>query len=568
MSARKREDHSHSPSLEPKKKAKTKVEIALSGSHDEVLQFDAKALIDANRPQDEVCKLPETDHPIAEAAGKALPAPFTEIQLDITVISSSGDGLSWDPDTKQVYVVPFTAPGDTVIAKVIKHLPNRHYTLTDFVKVIKASPLRDDSLIRCKYFQTCSGCQFQMLPYETQLSHKKTIIERAYQNFSGLDPALVPAVRSTIGSTLQYGYRTKLTPHFDGPPGYRRRRGKGKSGENAPVFQEVPPIGFMQKGMRKTIDIEDCPIGTDAVRLGMKAERTRVAAEINTYKRGATLLLRESTKKIERTAGEDGTTGQEPVDPTVVREYHPDYVLEKKCVTDPKLKTTEYIDSYIFENSAGAFFQNNNSILPTFTKYIRDNAFLASPEQRRPPFLIDAYCGSGLFTVILSSTFLFSTGIDISPESIHAAVRNAQRNHSLNANFQTADAAALFASIVQDGDDTVVVIDPPRKGCDEAFLRQLAAFGPARILYVSCNVHTQARDVGFLINDLGSAGLIDQDKGGATYEIESLQGFDFFPQTSHVESVAVLNKVKMRKDQEAGEVGTTTVGEAAEEGKP
>ena len=79
-----------------------------------------------------------------------------------------------------------------------------------------------------------------------------------------------------------------------------------------------------------------------------------------------------------------------------------------------------------------------------------------------------------------------------------------------------------------------MVIDPPRKGCDESFLKQLLNFGPRRVVYVSCNVHTQARDVGVLVRGM--------DGPGTRYEIESLRGFDFFPQTSHVEGVAVLSR--------------------------
>lgn len=96
-----------------------------------------------------------------------------------------------------------------------------------------------------------------------------------------------------------------------------------------------------------------------------------------------------------------------------------------------------------------------------------------------------------------------------------------------------ADAPELFKSVEFPHDKTVVVIDPPRKGCDESFLNQLLKFAPRRVVYVSCNVHTQARDVGVLV----------MGKDGVKYEIESLRGFDFFPQTGHVEGVAVLNRV-------------------------
>jgi tRNA (uracil-5-)-methyltransferase len=373
-----------------------------------------------------------------------------------------------------------------------------------------------------------------MLDYETQLKHKKTIVEKAYKNFSQLPPELLPVIEDTIGSPLQYGYRTKLTPHFDGPPGYvskaDRQRGVKK------YFEDVPNIGFMEKGRRITLDIEDCPIGTDAVRMGMEFERLRVSKELNKYQRGATILLRESTKRL---PNDDPDASESPKDTIkVVTPKHTDF---KTCITDNNATSTEYIDDFVFTSIAGSFFQNNNSILPAFTQYIRDHIIPPESESSIQPkikYLIDAYSGSGLFTITLSSLFATSIGIDISNASIISARENAKLNKlpPSQCKFIDADAAELFKSVTYPKDETVVVIDPPRKGCDESFLSQLLKFGPRRVVYVSCNVHTQARDVGALVRGL--------EDGGTRYKVESLRGFDFFPQTGHVEGVAVLSRVE------------------------
>ncbi|OJD37725.1 trna methyltransferase [Diplodia corticola] len=529
------------------KKQKQEKESVLKteGTHEEVLLKDVEALL--------------RKHSINDASGEAnpgqqpsLPDPFTEIELTVQEISSTGDGLALAPNSNQVFVVPFTSPGDKVRAKVIKHFTKQGYTLTDFVQVISPGHIRDDSLVKCKYFASCSGCQFQMLPYEAQLVHKRTIVEKAYKNFSDLAPELIPQVADTIGSPLQYGYRTKLTPHFDGPPG--KKRSDGRKGIRR-TFAEVPPIGYMKKGTRHTIDIEDCPIGTDAVRMGMQSERKRVAAELDKYTKGATILLRESTKRIPK----DPAAPPPAPRPDAVLEDRGAHYHEKTCVTDQKGRSTEYIDDFQFENPAGAFFQNNNSILPTFTQYIRDHILPPAstdtdtdPGSRRPPIkhLIDAYSGSGLFTITLSQMFAKSLGIDIAASSIASASTNAALNGLAadHAAFIAADAANLFASITFPARETAVVIDPPRKGCDDLFLRQLLRYSPERVVYVSCNVHTQARDVGVLVNGMegvdGGFGV-----GGGVYEIESLVGFDFFPQTGHVEGVAVLRR---RKEGEGG----------------
>lgn len=578
------------------KRQKKAAKSSSEGSTEDVLLHDVKQLLQKIknvRPEsDEISTVPHASDPVDSAA---LPERFSEIEVTVADISSTGDGIGFADESKlHVYVVPFTVPGDRVKAKVIHHSPAANNSVTDLVEVLKPGPERKDDLIKCQYFGKCAGCQFQMLPYDIQLRHKRRIVEKAYRNFSSLPPELVPAVQDTIGSPLQYGYRTKLTPHFDGPPGSNSR--KRRRDPNPPVFDEVPPIGFMMKGRGKTMDIEDCPIGTNAVREGIKAERKRVIDHIKSYRKGATLLLRESTRRVPKEAKESvkplestsqlsvGNTNLSPdeaqdesaapvdasndgvpqpteavkLQDTQCQESHTSfdektesaYVETKTCVTDSNATATEYIDIYTFKNTAGAFFQNNNSILPGFTSYIRDSLRShqapstsapssplpsESPSRTQLKYLIDAYCGSGLFTITLSSLFTASTGIDIADASISAARINASTNNIPNATFVTADASHLFSQITYPSDKTAVIIDPPRKGCDTAFLDQLLRFGPQTIVYVSCNVHTQARDVGVLVRGA-------EDERGARYEIKSLRGFDFFPQTGHVEGVAILEK--------------------------
>ena len=549
------------------KRQKLASEPINDGSNEVVLLADIKTLLSQRGTLEKARQRGDGTGDGKETLSYSPPERFTHVEVKISDLSSTGDGLGLSSTSDHVYVVPFTVPGDLVQAKVINTFPQAHYTLTDFVKVITPAPQRDDSLAKCPYFAKCAGCQIQMLPYELQLQHKKIIVEKAYRNFSGLTPNVIPAVDETIGSPLQYGYRTKLTPHFDGPPGSMTRKAKRSDPSVRKGFEDVPPIGFQLKGTRKTIDIEDCPIGTDAVRKGMKTERKRVREEIANYTKGATILLRESTLRKLRTQTEqeksftslnqgghkDASTETEPSSHTANEnnrepseanvksscpEYTP-YIEEKICITDQRAISTEYIDDLEFRNTAGAFFQNNNSILPKFTDYIRQRIIPGSLDGNEKPikYLIDAYCGSGLFTITLSSLFSSSMGIDIAGASVLSARENAVANNVSNASFMTADASKLFEQVTYPPEKTAVMIDPPRKGCDDPFLQQLLNFGPRRIVYVSCNVHTQARDVGVLVE-----GLRD-----CRYEIESLQGFDFFPQTGHVEGVAILARTPANK---------------------
>jgi len=124
--------------------------------------------------------------------------------------------------------------------------------------------------------------------------------------------------------------------------------------------------------------------------------------------------------------------------------------------------------------------------------------------------------------------------VDISPPGINQAKLNGVANgFSKNQlEFVLGNAEKIFEKIDLPADDTSMIIDPPRKGCDEAFLNQLLEFKPKRIVYISCNVHTQARDLDYIL----------RDKRGKGYKVDSLSGFDFFPQTYHVEGCAVLTR--------------------------
>lgn len=516
------------------KKAKVERKDKASG-FDEVLQADIYQLLKRNRPEAD-------QNGDNSPAQPTLPQTFTEIDVTVSEISSTGDGLALSENADHVFVVPFTVPGDKVRVKVIRHHPALSYSVTDFLSVIEPGPKRNDALIGCGYFSKCSGCQLQMMSYEDQLEHKRRIVEKAYANFSGLIPELVPTIGETFPSPMQYGYRTKLTPHFANGAGRRKKQ----EAQEDPAKVEVPAIGFTYKNRRTDLDIEDCPLGTDVVRLGLKSERKRVAENIRSYKKGATLLMRESTSRIPKTAPTDSeakinnglvpTPGADTGD--VIRVERENYIEEKRCITDNNATSVEFIDDYVFGNKAGAFFQNNNSILSGFTEFIRSQAMPPGNDEDSKPikYLLDAYSGSGLFTITLSPLFKSSLGVDVAGDSIISARENAKANELPNTGFAAADAAVLFKDVPYPPDQTLLVIDPPRKGCSEDFIKQMLDYKPRRVVYVSCNVHTQARDVAVMVQG-------DETKN-VRYEIESIRGFDFFPQTGHVEGVAILNRTE------------------------
>ena len=225
---------------------------------------------------------------------------------------------------------------------------------------------------------------------------------------------------------------------------------------------------------------------------------------------------------------EPGTSGQAPGE-------------EKKiCVTDHRATVRERVGDMLFEYTAGNFFQNNNSILVPLTSYVRDAIFALAA----PTHLVDAYCGSGLFSVMLSPHFEKVRGIELSADGIRASQANAALNGipPSKISFMEGDAAHIFDTVADfPRAQTALIIDPPRKGSDERFIDQLVRFGCATVAYVSCNVHTQARDVGMILRKS------EAKMEGEKYVIESIRGFDLFPQTAHVESVAVLKLVDAEK---------------------
>ena len=272
-----------------------------------------------------------------------------------------------------------------------------------------------------------------------------------------------------------WAYRSKITPHFQKP-----RDGK------------IGPIGFLIANRRQQIlDVPDCPIAMEPINEALPAIRQDVRDRANRYKRGATLLLRASG--------------------------------DNRVITDPTEIATETVGELSFRFPAGDFFQNNPFILPAFTSYVREQAAAGGAR-----FLVDAYCGSGLFTLTAAAAFEHATGIEVSEGSITWAKQNASDNGIENCEFLAGDVEDLFAQVTYTGAETSVVIDPPRKGSSPEFLSQLFRFAPRSVVYVSCNPATQMRDLKLFTE--------------AGYQLKAIQPFDLFPQTRHLECVMTLTK--------------------------
>lgn len=432
------------------------------------------------------------DHPFAY---------HQELELEITTLTNLGVGLgrvrlepAGGPALRSpaergegwVVMVPFALPGERVRARVFRN--HQNYSETDLVEVLMPSPHRIAP--RCPLFGRCGGCQYQNLAYAEQLRWKQRQVRELLQHLAGLDFAVTPV----IGSPREFGYRSKITPHFN------CGLWKPDTGKD-----ENPSVGFLRQGSRHDIvDVPRCEIATEAINQALVDIRTDVRSRLKAgeFKRGATLLLRQAVEGV-------------------ITDY--DAVITEEIPLPPPASGIRHPKSLRLRFLARDFFQNNPFILPAFAGYVRDQA--AGSGAR---FLIDAYCGSGLFALAAAPSFVRVAGVEISATSITFAVENAAANGITNSLFVAGDAAAIFAGVDFPPGETAVVIDPPRKGCDEPFLRQLLGFGPRAVVYVSCDPATQMRD----LRHFAAAG----------YALAAVQPFDLFPQTRHLECVITLRK--------------------------
>ena len=410
---------------------------------------------------------------------KFRPEPFSYhevVELEIDALTNLGAGVGRihpsslsgeESERNWVVFVPFSLPGERVRARIWKN--DSSCSHADLVEVINPSPSRRQP--RCSFFTTCGGCQYQHLDYQEQLKWKQQQVNELLERMAGIDHP----VEKPIPSPQPWNYRSKITPHFQKPRPDRDLN-----------------IGFLAAGSRnRIIDVPQCDIAMAALNEALPEERVRIqqTAAQGKFRKGATLLLRATAASVH---------------------------------TNPREVVEEQVGDLKFHFLAGDFFQNNPFILPAFVDYVAGEAATANR------FLVDAYCGSGLFALSLARHFESVAGVEVSESSADWARQNALQNNLGNVTILTASAERIFEQVTFSADQTSVIVDPPRKGCGEDFLQQLFSFKPQRVVYVSCNPSTQIRDLqAFKANG---------------YSLRKVQPFDLFPQTKHLECVATLER--------------------------
>ncbi|MCA0970633.1 23S rRNA (uracil(1939)-C(5))-methyltransferase RlmD [Halobacillus litoralis] len=420
--------------------------------------------------------------------------------------------------------VPYGLPGEEADVKVVKVKKN-----FGFGKLLNVKEESDDRVEPpCDVFYQCGGCQLQHMSYQMQLDMKQKQVKDNMKKIGHLEH--VP-VHPTVGMDDPWRYRNKVQIPV----------GQKEDGELM--------TGFYQKRSHNIIDMDTCLI-QDEMNDRMVESVRRIASKL-----GISAYDEETHRGTLRHIMV--RTGQNTKDIMVVivtktkKLPHQDKLIDEIRDAFPNVKSivhnvnnaktnvilgkqTNVIfgDEYIYDTigdikfmiSPLSFYQVN----PTQTKALYDQA-LEYADLRGGETVIDAYCGIGTISLFLAQKAKKVYGVEIVPEAVTDAKKNARLNNMDNAEFYVGQAEELMPWWRNQGlRPDVIVVDPPRKGCDEELLKAMLDMEPERIVYVSCNPSTLARDLRLL------------EDGG--YETKEVQPVDMFPQTSHVECVTWLEK--------------------------
>ena len=447
-----------------------------------------------------------------------------DIELRIDSLGSEGQGVGRYEG--MAVFVPFALPNELVKAHIIKVAKN--YAVGKLIKVIEPSKVRREP--RCSSFTRCGGCNLMHMDYAAQLEYKRDLVENAFARIAKIEGV---HVENTIGMDEPYHYRNKAAFPFamvDGrmcfgffaPRSHRLIPIDGCFIEQEPLYNVASAVHCWAE--ENEIQPYDEETGSGTIR--HVVSRITTSGDIM-----AVIVTKGKPKKLnklvdmlkERCEGiKSIILNRNDEDTNVIfgRSY------ETLWGEDT---LTENLCGFEFSVSAASFLQVNP--VQTECLYAQVEAFLPEKDGFEA---IDVYCGTGTISMILSKRAKHVTGIENIKPAVEDAARNAERNGAGNADFICADAAEALPELIEKGTrPDVIVIDPPRKGCDKAVLNAITGSAVQRVIYVSCDPATLARDVRILVD------------GG--YSIQKVQPIDMFPQTAHVETVCLLSKLNAKQ---------------------
>jgi len=453
---------------------------------------------------------------------KILPVNEGE-KIEITIDNINHDGEGVGRFRGFTVFVPAVAPGDTVSANVIS--VQKNYARALLQDVINGSPARVIPL--CEHYDACGGCQLQHIEYAEQLVIKHKQVENALQRIGGLGITVHPI----IGMSDPWHYRNKA---------------------QVPVGMEGKLLraGFYEKRSHKIVDLRCCeiqhPLNDQAVHTVRQAlEELRIPAYYEKEHKGLirhimtracfatgevqvvlvingpaiprqTELIEKLRRSIENLSGivinintRRGNTILGNKEETI---WGQSYLLEK-------------LGGLHFKVSPRSFFQVNPTQTEILYAKVKEYVALSGTET-----VFDLYSGIGTISLYLARSAAKVVGVECNEDACRDACDNADLNEIANARFFFGAAENVVPRLYKEGYRAhVVVVDPPRKGCEESLLKTVVSMQPERIVYVSCNPATLARDVKFLSTN--------------GYRAIEAQPVDMFPHTMHVETVVLITKV-------------------------
>lgn len=445
--------------------------------------------------------------------------------LDITGMGHSGEGVG-RVEGFTVFV-PYALAGETV--EIEAQEVKKQYARGRLKRVIQASADRQEP--QCPIYYRCGGCQLQHLTYEGQLQEKKQRVQDALTRIGGLEGV---KVKDTLPAE-PWGYRNKMMfPVAAGRQGVE--------------------IGCYAHSSHRVVDTEDCLIQEEANNRLLRAVREvagllgtpaydeqtgqgilrHVMGRVGAKGEALMAVLVTATPtlpKAERWVAE--LRQKMPELTTIVHNFNPDRTnvalgRENSTLWGSGL-IEEQLDELVFSISPLSFFQVNTRQTERLYGQVGEYAQLSGRET-----VLDIYCGTGTIALFLARRAGKVYGVEVVEPAVLDARNNASRNGITNAEFFSGDATVWMQRFQKEGIvPDVLVLDPPRAGCDQAVLAAGAAMGPNRLIYVSCNPATLARDAAFLATQ--------------GYELREVQPVDMFPQTCHVECVALIERKKIRR---------------------
>lgn len=445
-----------------------------------------------------------------------------DIKLNITSLSNDGNGVGRYENL--VIFVPETVVGDEIIAHIVK--VKKTYAFAIVKEVVKAGESRTQA--DCAVSKSCGGCVFRHMDYKAELEAKKGFVNSAFERIAKMD------VRAEeILSDSPERYRNKAQYPL------RKENGKIKS-------------GFFASRSHRVIECDDCKLQPEIFSLIKNeivafAEKNNICVYDELSHTGLLrhIFLRQS-KNGEQIAlclvinGESLPLSEEFVAVLTqkfeqIKSVTLNINKEKSNVILGEKYINLFGDGYIedellgkkFKINAPSFYQVNRNMCAKLYSKAAEYADLKDGET-----LIDLYCGIGTVGLCIAKENNKLIGIEVVPEAIESAKQNAGINSFNNAEFIAADAAKATEILKSKGVKAdCVIVDPPRKGCDEETIKNIVSFNPSRVVYISCNPATLARDL-VLFENLG-------------FKAEKATAADMFPRTAHVETVVLLSRSDM-----------------------